>query len=81
MTNDTLTTPRAIAYYIGLQETLDPRAPIALFDLITPIPGHCVGSTVSAQTLRAHGYHVPHNPLVGERVNSTLRVSHNKACT
>lgn len=84
--NDTLN-PRAVAYFIGYQLTLRGER-VALFNLLVSLPlegsttlTHPVESTVSEMTLRAHGYHVPCNPLLGERVNSTLRVSHNKSCT
>jgi hypothetical protein len=55
-----------IAVYIGSQETFG--APIALFNLLHSLPDHPVGSTVSAQTLRAHGVAIPSGLTLGQIV-------------
>jgi len=54
-------------YFIGYQETF--AAPIALFNLLDALPGHPVESTVSAQTLRAHGWRVPSRLTKGKRIS------------
>lgn len=69
-----MTTP--IAVYIGSQEHPS-KAPIQLFNLLAEIPGHCVDSTVSAQTLRANGFAVPAVLFEGEVVMTIAQNSAN----
>jgi hypothetical protein len=72
-----MTTP--IAVYIGSQERLS-GSPIALFNLLQDIPGHCVDSTVSAQTLRANGVRVPRELVVGQLVMGICAARQIRAC-
>lgn len=68
-----------IAVYIGSQERIK-GAPIALFNLLQDIPGHCVDSTVSAQTLRANGVRVPRKLVVGQVLITISRARQIGAC-
>lgn len=51
--------PPAPATFLGFQECLRDRLPLALFRLTEPVGDHPVGSTVAHTTLEKHGYSVP----------------------
>lgn len=55
---------RTPATFIGLQEMLR-GPPVELYNLTADIPGHPRGSTVSRQTLEAHGYKLGQVMVVG----------------
>ena len=66
--------PIPIAYYGGSHERLT-GAPVALFNLLEPLPmvdtpqlKHPVESTVSEYTLRANGVFVPRDLSLGQRI-------------
>lgn len=49
----------APARFLGIQEGIGHIPNIELWDLMEDIDGHCVGSTVSRQTLEKAGFYVP----------------------
>lgn len=51
--------PQAPAVFVGTQDGCGVFPSFALYNLTAEIPGHPVGSTVSAETLTAAGYAVP----------------------
>jgi len=51
------------ARFVGWQQRPDGRVPLELWTLLTDIPGHPAGSTVTRQTLLAAGLWVPLLPL------------------
>src|SRR5262245_61370407 len=50
---------KAPAVFIGRQPGFGAIADIELFNLVAPVGHHSAGSTVSRQTLEAHGYLAP----------------------
>jgi len=50
---------KAPAVFIGLQRGYRGVPELELFNLLSPVGRHPEGSTVSRQTLEAHGYVVP----------------------